>query len=191
LLDRAREEHVVAAGAAGTERRVRGEGRDDDLVGRQPVERDEVVLRALRDCEHAPRLPCGARDDEPEDRRLASAHERRVTLERQVLHGEHGGDTEAERERMDEVRELRPDPAQKERDAHGHAELLASGGELERLDAFRDEIGPAGDRSEAQVGRGRRQRAQQVLDVRLVAGSLTSEHVCVDDDERWGHATSS
>src|SRR5579862_2413350 len=43
------------------------------------------------------------------------------------------------------------------------------------------------DRGEAKVGRRPRELAKQVLDVRLLTGALTAEHVGVDDD----HATSS
>ena len=56
--------------------------------------------------------------------------------------------------------------------------------ELDRLDAVRDEVGPARDRGEAElVAAQRRQQAEQVLDVGLVARALPAEHVGVDDDE--------
>ena len=47
-----------------------------------------------------------------------------------------------------------------------------------------------GDRREAEVTAERGQAAQEVLDVRLVAGPLAAENVGVDHDER-GHAASS
>jgi hypothetical protein len=53
-----------------------------------------------------------------------------------------------------------------------------------RLDALRDEVRPARDRCETKVVGDRRQRAEKLLDVRLVSGSLPSEDVRVDHDER-------
>ena len=92
---------------------------------------------------------------------------------------------------MHEVRERRPEPAQEQRHANGHAQLLDAAGELDRLDPRRDELGPPRDRREAKSVADGRQRAQKILDVRLVARALPAEHVGVDHDERIAHAPSS
>ena len=55
---------------------------------------------------------------------------------------------------------------------------------MDRLDAVRDEVGPPRERGEAKpVARRGGQLAQEIEDVRLVAGTPASEHVGVDDDE--------
>ena len=64
----------------------------------------------------------------------------------------------------------------------GHAQLLRAGRQLERLDPGRHPRGMAGHSCEPQIGRRRRQLAEQVLDVSLVAGPLAAEHVGVDED---------
>ena len=96
------------------------------------------------------------------------------------------GHGQRERQRVLEVRERRPQAAE-QRAARDHAirSSWKRAGELDRLDALGDELGPPRHRREAElVARRRRQPAQQVLDVRLVAGALAAEHVRVDDDER-------
>ena len=50
----------------GTKSRVGGKRSDHDLLGRRPVELDEVALRALGDGEHARGLPHRAADEELE-----------------------------------------------------------------------------------------------------------------------------
>jgi hypothetical protein len=69
-----------------------------------------------------------------------------------------------------------------------HAERLASG-KLDRLDAVGHELGPAGDRAEAEVVRARGcELAEQPGHVGLVAGALPTQHVGVEEDERRAHA---
>ena len=58
----------------------------------------------------------------------------------------------------------------------------------DRLDSRRHELGAARDRGEAQAVADGGERAEQILDVRLVAGALPAEHVGVDHDERIAHA---
>ncbi len=62
--------------------------------------------------------------------------------------------------------------------------------ERQRLDAGGDELGVTRGGRDAQAGalRERRQLAQEVQDVRLVARPLPPEHVRVDDDEWGAHA---
>ena len=62
-------------------------------------------------------------------------------------HGERG------RQHVLEVRERGPQPAQEPRQRDRHAQLLRARRQLDRLDAGRDEVGPARHRREAQVGR--------------------------------------
>ena len=126
--------------------------------------------------------------DRPEDRRLAAAHERRVALEGQVLHRQHGRARERERERVDEVRERRAEAAEEPRHAQGHPQLLHAGGQVHRLDPVGHEVGSPGDRGEAEPLAGGRQRAQELAHVRLVPGAVAPEHVGVDHDERIAHA---
>ena len=92
---------------------------------------------------------------------------------------------------MQEVRDGRADVPQQARDRPGHPQLLASRGQVQRLDAFGHELRPARDRSEAKIVCDTRQRTQELLDIRLVAGPLPPEHVGVDHDERLVHATAS
>jgi hypothetical protein len=92
---------------------------------------------------------------------------------------------------MDEMRERRTQAAQQERHADCHAELLDSRRQLDRLDTRRHELRAAGDRSEAEALADRGQRAQQILDVRLVARPAATQDVGVDHDERIAHADSS
>ena len=89
---------------------------------------------------------------------------------------------------MLEVSEIRPDAAKEPRERDGHPRLLQPRGQMKRLDSLRDEVGPAGDGGEPEVGRRGRQLAQEVRDVRLVPGPLAAQDVGVD---RADHATSS
>ena len=72
-----------------------------------------------------------------------------------------------------------------------HPQLLRLRGQLDRLDSLRNELGMTSDGGDpqARLGRERCERAQEVEDVRLVAGAAAAEHVGVDDDERL-HASS-
>ena len=89
------------------------------------------------------------------------------------------------------MRERRPHAAQQARNADRHPQLLRTRAQHDRLDAVRHERRVAGDRGDAQVIRNVRQRAQQLLDIRLVAGATPPEHVGVDHDERLAHAIAS
>ena len=120
-----------------------------------------------------------------EDRAFARAHDRRVALEREVLHREHRRAREAGRDRVHEVREGRLQPAQEPRERPQHAQLLHARLQLDRAHAVRHEVGPAGDARRRSRSRG--QRAQQLAHVRLVPGAVAAERVGVDDD----HAASS
>ena len=91
---------------------------------------------------------------------------------------------------MDEVSERRAQTPQQDRHTHSHPELLASRRQLDRLDAVRHELGPSRDCRKAQPATDGRQGAQEVLDVGLVAGTASPEHVGVDDDEGIAHARS-
>ena len=76
--------------------------------------------------------------------------------------------------------------------ADGHAQHLAPGGELDRLDPLRHEVGPAGHSCEVEVRRRQgAELAEEVGDVRLVTRAPAAEHVGVDHDERPTHAAAS
>jgi len=64
---------------------------------------------------------------------------------------------------------------------------LRAGGELDRLDARRDEVGPSRDRRKLQVGGDERELAQEIEHVRLLPRAVSTEHIRVDHD----HAISS
>ena len=105
----------------------------------------------------------------------------------------HGDDRRAragERQRVLEVRERGAEAAEQPRHPDGHPRDLAAGLELDRLDAFRDEVGPPGDGGEPEVRRAG-ELAQQRGDVGLVARPLPAEHVRVDDDQRGAHPAAS
>ena len=72
-----------------------------------------------------------------------------------------------------------------------HPQLLERSPQHERLDPCGNELGMASDRGDPEAGgvRERSQLAQQVPHVRLVAGPAATEHVCVHDYERLGHAS--
>ena len=90
-----------------------------------------------------------------------------------------------QRECVLEVAEVGAEPAKKTRQHDCHSELLRRGRELHRLDPGWDELRVARDRGEAEAGFGgeRRERAQQVQDIGLVAGAAAAEHVRVDRDQ--------
>ena len=106
------------------------------------------------------------------------------------MDGDDGGRAQAERQRVLEVDEGRPQPGEQAREGDGHAQVLRGGGEDDRLDARRYEVGAAGDGGEAEApgAGGGRQGAQEVRHVRLVAGAVAAEHVGVDHDEGAGSA---
>ena len=91
-----------------------------------------------------------------------------------------------ERERVLEVAERRAEAAQQARQQQRHPQLLRPRGQLDGLDPLRNELGMTGDGCDPQAGlrRERCECAQEVEDVRLVAGAAAAEHVGVDDDER-------
>ena len=89
------------------------------------------------------------------------------------------------------MRERRPQPAEHQRHAHRHAQLLQARRQPDRLDAVRDEFRVARDGREAKSVSGAGQRAQQLLDVRLVARSVASEHIRIDNHERIAHPAAS
>src|SRR5579884_826792 len=112
-LDRADEQEVVVVRAVGLraeDRVVRKRGHDD-LLGFEPVELDEIVLRSLRDRQHPRRPPRRPRHDGSEDRCLPPAHQGRVTLEGEVLHGQHRRRGNVQRQRMHEMRKRRTQAA--------------------------------------------------------------------------------
>jgi hypothetical protein len=88
----------------------------------------------------------------------------------------------AERERVLEVRERRPQAAQEPGHRPRHPQLLAPRGQVERLDAVRHELGVAGERDEPEVTGLAPELAEQVRDVRLVARPAPAEDVGVDRD---------
>src|SRR5207245_10498438 len=102
-----------------------------------------------------------------------------------------GGARTPERQRVQKVRDRRADTPQQARDRPGHPQFLAPRWQVQRLDAFGHELGPARNRGEAKIVCDPRKRAQELLDVRLVAGPLPAEHVGVDHHERLAPATSS
>ncbi len=79
---------------------------------------------------------------------------------------------------MLEVHELGPEAVQQAGQRPCHAQLLGLRRQLDRLDTARDEVGPPGHRRELEVGRDERQLAQQVEDVRLLAGAVAEALAC-------------
>jgi hypothetical protein len=97
---------------------------------------------------------------------------------------------QSERQRVLEVPQGGAETAEQARQRQRHPQLLRRGRELDGLDPRRDELGMPGDGSDpqARVGRERRQLAEEVEHVGLVARSAAAENVGVDDHER--HASS-
>ena len=160
---------------------VRG---DDDRPGWDTVELHEVSLRALGHREYAHRAPDRSRNDEPKDRPVFPAHQRRVTLEREVVDGHN---TRAGRQKWQGVlrmAEIGADVSERTWQRPGHAEILGTSPELDRLDPSGNEVGPARDCHEPNpsLGRQRRELAEQVADVGLVARPLAPEDVGVERD---------
>ena len=85
---------------------------------------------------------------------------------------------------MDEVRDVWPKPPQQTWKRNRHAELLRSSRKLHGLDPVGDELRVSRHGDDAKIFRDSRELAQQLRDVGLVAGSVTSEHVGVDEHER-------
>ena len=104
-----------------------------------------------------------------------------------------GRGSETEGDGVLEVAQRRPELPQAARQSDGHAQHLAPGGELDRLDPFRHQIGPAGHSGEAEVRRRQgAELAEEVGDVGLVTRAPAAEHVGVDHDERRSaHAAAS
>jgi hypothetical protein len=75
---------------------------------------------------------------------------------------------------MQEVRKRRTESPQEPRYRPSHAQLLAVRRNRERLDPARHEVGPARDRGETQIVGDRRKRAQQLLDIGLIAGAAAT-----------------
>ena len=98
------------------------------------------------------------------------------------MDGQDRGDARPERQRVLVVGKARLEPPDEAGEAPGHPPLLGVGGELDRLDAVRDELRLAGDGREAQVRGGAGERAQEVPDIGLVAGALAAEDVGVEQD---------
>ena len=96
-----------------------------------------------------------------------------------------------ERERVLEVPECGPEPAEQPWKRQGHPQLLGRRPELDRLDPVGNETWSPGHGGDAETGRRceRRQLAKEVEHVGLVARALSAEDVRVDDDERR-HASS-
>ena len=107
--------------AGGHERRIGREGRDDDFVRHRPIELDQVAFRALRDREDTLGLADGAADEDLEGREVPEAEHARIPFPGEVLHGDDRGARATQRQRMDEVRNVRPEPPQETRKRHGHA----------------------------------------------------------------------
>ena len=78
-------------------------------------------------------------------------HQRRVAVEREIVHRDDGRGAVERRQHVLEVNECGPQPAQRARQPDGDAQLLQPRIEPEGLDAVRHEVGPARDRDEPQV----------------------------------------
>jgi hypothetical protein len=81
-----------------------------------------------------------------------------------------------------EVREPRTKPRERARHRPRHAQLLRARRQHDRLDPLGDERCVARQRRDPKVAGERRHRAEQVLDVRLVARAAAAEEVGVEDD---------
>ena len=160
------------------------------MLGREVVELDEIGLRALRHGEDTGGRTNRARHHAPEHGAILPAHELVAARERDVVHRDDCGARAAKGHGVLRVHEVGSDPAEKPRQAPGHAQLLRAGREHDRLDALGHEVGPARDCDESDT-RGRdeaAQLAQEVHDVRLVPRALPAEHVGVERDDL--HASS-
>ena len=179
--------------AARSERGIDAVRRHGDLAGSDSVQLDRVPLRALGHGDHVVGASRRARYDRLEREAVEQCHRGRVTLEVEVVEGDDGAPPPAEWKCVLEVREAGAQRAQEARQRPGHSRLLQAGRQLDRVDARRHSRGVARDGGETEVGRDTRQLAQEVLDVRLLAGPVPAEYVRVDHDEiaRSGHRTSS
>ena len=101
------------------------------------------------------------------------------------------GARQRERQRVLEVTERRAELPEQARQRHRQPQLLERRPEPHGLDSLGDEAGVARDGGDPNSGSGRqrRQLAQEVEHVRLVARALAAEDVGIDDDER-SHASS-
>jgi len=75
-----------------------------------------------------------------------------------------------------------PQPAQQQRHAHGHAQLLDSRRQLDRLDAVGNELRMPRHGGEAEVGRNDWQLPQQVEHVGLLTGAVAAKHIGVEQN---------
>ena len=108
-----------------------------------------------------------------------------VALEVQVVQRHDGSAVVAERKRVLEMGDRRDaDRRSRRGSVHAMRSSCERAAQLDRLDAVGDELGMARDRGEPQVGGDARAAAQQVQDVRLLAGAAAAEDVGVDGDER-------
>jgi hypothetical protein len=83
---------------------------------------------------------------------------------------------------MDEMGEAWAQAPDQPRDADGHAQLLRAGAQDNRLDSLGHESRISGDCGKVEVACDRRQRSEQLANVRLVAGSVAAENVGIDQD---------
>ena len=107
----------------------------------------------------------------------------------QVVQRHNGSAVVAERKGVLKVSPGGAQPPQQTGKRPGHAQFLRARGQLDRLDALRNELGVASDRGDPQVGGDVWQQAQQVQDVRLLTRPAAAEDVGIDGDEREGQAT--
>ena len=97
------------------ESRIRGERCDDDLFRGRPVHLDQVALRPLGDGKHTLGLPHRPTYEDLEGREVPEAEDARISFPREILHGDDRGSWATERQRMDEVRDVGPEPPQQTR----------------------------------------------------------------------------
>jgi hypothetical protein len=82
-----------------------------------------------------------------------------------------------------EVRERGAKPPEQAGDSERHAERLAPGRQLDRLDSVGNEAGAAGDRGEAEIAWAcGGELTQEPGHVGLVTGALPAEDVGIEDD---------
>ncbi len=90
---------------------------------------------------------------------------------------------------MLEMGDVRPHAPYDPGERPGHAQLLAPCREVKSLDSVWNQLRVARDGDERELVCELRQLAEQVRDVRLLAGALTAEDVGIHQDER-AHASS-
>jgi hypothetical protein len=89
------------------------------------------------------------------------------------------------------VAERRAEAAEEPREEQPVSQLLRRRRHPNRLDPVRDEVGPPGRGRDpdSRTGGERAELAEEIEDIRLVAGAVAAEHVRVHDDE-LRHASS-